>query len=276
MRGRFAPSPTGPLHMGSLVTAVASYLDAKSTGGEWLVRMEDVDAPRTVPGAADGILRSLEVHGLEWDGPVMVQSERHEAYREAIGRLGDHVYPCGCSRRDVAGRYPGTCRAGLSAGRNGRALRLRVPAEPIEFADRLRGTFQESIEDSCGDFVLRRADGMFAYQLAVVVDDIAQGITDVVRGEDLLTSTGRQVYLYHLLGGAPVPRYLHVPLVRDADGRKLSKQTQAPPLDDACAAANVRTAMEFLGHAVPAGSPREMLAWGAAHWDALLMQLPNL
>ena len=228
--------------------------------------MEDVDTPRTAPGAADAILRSLEVHGFEWDGPVMVQSQRFDAYRDALRQLGDRVYPCGCSRRDVVtGTYPGTCRAGLPEGRTPRAFRLRVPATPIEFSERLHGRMAESLEQSCGDFVLLRADGIFAYQLAVVVDDIAQGITDVVRGEDLLNSTARQVYLCQLLGGQ-VPRYLHVPVVRDSSGEKLSKQTHAPPLDDTRPSQSLWRAFEFLSHRPPeelrGASPRKLLDWG--------------
>ena len=269
LRGRFAPSPTGPLHFGSLVAAVASYLDAKSAGAEWLVRMEDVDTPRSVPCAAESILRSLEAHGMEWDGPVVAQSQRLNLYREALRQLGDRVYPCGCSRRNVAGAYPGTCRAGLATNRRASAFRLRVPADPIEFADRLRGPISESLEQSCGDFVLLRADGIFAYHLAVVVDDIDQDITDIVRGADLLDSTARQVYLYSLLG-VDVPRYLHVPVVCSPNGEKLSKQTHAPALDDRLASASLREAFEFLSHPLPpelqAASPRELLQWGIQNW----------
>jgi glutamyl-Q tRNA(Asp) synthetase len=280
-RGRFAPSPTGPLHLGSLVTAVASYLDAKALGGQWLVRIEDVDTPRTVPGAADAILRSLEAHGLEWDGAsgVMVQSQRIDAYREALAQLGAHVYPCGCSRREIASgtageiRYPGICRAGLPAGREARAYRVRVPDDrTIAYEDRLIGKRYESLETTCGDFVLLRADGIFAYQLAVVVDDAEQGITDVVRGVDLLDSTARQVYLYELLGSRPVPKYLHVPVVREpVSGEKLSKQTNAPPLDDLRASDSLWLALEFLSQDPPAdlrrARPTELLGWGVAHWN---------
>ena len=255
--------------MGSLVTALASYLDAKAAGAEWIVRIEDVDTPRTVPGAADSILRSLDAHGLEWDGPVIFQSERSGAYHQALRRLGDRVYPCGCSRRDVMGKYPGTCREGLG-GRPARSFRLRVPSQPISYTERLLGRITESLAETCGDFVLLRADGVSAYQLAVVVDDIAQGITDVVRGADLLESTGRQVYLYGLLG-ATVPRYLHVPVVCDAAGEKLSKQTRAPALEDGRAGESLEWAFDFLGNNLPkelcGGSPREMLEWGIQAWD---------
>jgi len=271
-RGRFAPSPTGPLHFGSLVAALASYLDGKAVGAEWLVRMEDVDAPRTVPGAADAILRSLEAHGFEWDGPVMVQSQRLDAYQDALARLEPAVYPCGCSRRDVAGRYPGTCRTGLPEGRRARAIRLRVPDDrPIRFHDRLRGSISESLDQTCGDFVLLRADGIFAYQLAVVADDASQGITDIVRGADLLDSTARQVYLYELLNAQPIPRYLHIPVVVDAKGEKLSKQTGALALDDAKASHSLWQALDFLKQSPPeelsAAPPRTLLRWGIENWN---------
>ena len=271
IKGRFAPSPTGPLHFGSLVAAVASFVDARAAGGHWLVRIEDVDTPRTVIGAADTILRSLEAHGLHWDGPVMVQSKRSDAYGEALARLGAAIYPCGCSRRDVLGRYPGTCRTGVADARKASALRLRVPHNrPIAFTDRLRGVITEALDQTCGDFVLRRADGIYAYQLAVVVDDAAQGITDVVRGSDLLDSTARQVYLYEALGASPIPRYLHLPIVCDPSGVKLSKQTGAPALDDADASGSLWRALEFLNQSPPLelrrDSPQALLAWAIRNW----------
>lgn len=225
-RGRFAPSPTGPLHFGSLVAAVASYLDARAHGGEWLVRMEDVDKPRERAGAADAILADLKFFGFQWDGPVMYQSQRTDAYREALERLkaAGAVYPCGCSRKEIEGdRYPGTCARGLPPGKIARAWRVRGE----------------------GDFVVLRADGFFAYQLAVVVDDAAQGITDVVRGADLLDSTPRQNHLQRLLGYS-VPRYRHVPVVLAADGQKLSKQTGAAALDRQRVGQLLWGALEFL------------------------------
>ena len=276
-RGRFAPSPTGPLHFGSLVTAVASYLDAKSMGGEWLVRMEDVDIFRTVPEADALILQSLEAHGLEWDGEAMVQSERTGVYRSAFQHLGTHVYPCGCSRKIIAdlgeGRYPGTCRRGLAPGVTARSYRLIVSDDRlIEFHDRLQGSFQESLAKTCGDFVILRADRIFAYQLAVVVDDAAQRITDVVRGADLLDSTARQVYLHELLGFQPIPRYLHLPVVCDQFGKKLSKQTNAPPLNNSRAAESLWKTLYCLSQRPPVelrgAPPRELLAWGIRNWDA--------
>lgn len=242
--GRFAPSPTGPLHKGSLVAALASYLDAKAHQGKWLVRIEDIDEARTVPGAAESILQCLAAFAMQWDGEVVWQSKRKALYEAAFARLGSHVYACGCTRREIADSrigiasdgaavYPGTCRLGLAAGKTARAYRLRVPdhaSADISFEDRWMGRVTQNLATEVGDFVLKRADGFWAYQLAVVVDDAEQGITDVVRGADLLDSTPRQIYLQHLLG-APTPRYLHVPVVVNAAGEKLSKQTGAQPLD---------------------------------------------
>lgn len=269
-RGRFAPSPTGPLHQGSLVAAVASYLDARRQGGRWLVRMEDVDEPRSVPGAADRILRTLEAFGLVWDEPVVYQSRRKELYRAALERLRQvgHVYPCGCTRKEIADSvsgqggevpYPGTCRNGLAPGRTARAWRVRVADETIAYVDRAQGPQSQNLERAVGDFVLLRADGYFAYQLAVVVDDADQGITDVVRGADLLDSTPRQIYLQQLLGYA-MPRFLHVPLVRNEAGEKLSKQTRAAAVEPSGGA--LREALRFLGEEPPPDlTPAELLPW---------------
>ena len=242
--GRFAPSPSGPLHKGSLVAALASYLDAKAHDGKWLVRIEDVDEARTVPGAAEAILRCLATFGMQWDGEVVWQSRRKALYEAAFARLGSHAYACGCTRREIADSrvgiasdgaavYPGTCRPGLASGKSARAWRLRVPEHAsahVRFEDRRMGTVTQNLASEVGDFVLKRADGFWAYQLAVVVDDAEQGVTDVVRGADLLDSTPRQIYLQHLLG-VPTPRYLHVPVVSNAQGEKLSKQTGAQALD---------------------------------------------
>jgi glutamyl-Q tRNA(Asp) synthetase len=249
--GRFAPSPTGPLHIGSLVAAMASYLDAKVHRGQWLVRIEDVDKDRNVPGADQHILASLQRCGMQWDGEVVWQTQREELYEAALRQLGGNVYPCGCSRREIAdsqlrlGRngnallvYPGTCRDGLAPGKPARALRLRTPQQPhriVSFTDRWAGEYSQDITAEAGDFVIRRADGFWAYQLAVVVDDAAQGITDIVRGADLLDSTPRQLYLQELLG-LPHPRYLHVPVVLNQDGEKLSKQTGAQAFDNGASA----------------------------------------
>lgn len=237
------------------MAAVASYLDARAhPGGRWLVRIEDVDAPRTVPGAASGILRALEAFGFEWDGEVVYQSTRGDAYQAALADLQSRglVFGCGCTRKEIeaAGPYPGTCRAGVPAGRPARAWRLRVTGDQIAYVDRWQGPQQERLTETCGDFVLRRADGYWAYQLAVVVDDAWQGVTDVVRGVDLMESTARQIRLQRCLGLA-TPRYLHVPVVLAADGQKLSKQTGAQPLDPARPAAQLRDAFAFLGFILP-------------------------
>jgi glutamyl-Q tRNA(Asp) synthetase len=255
--GRFAPSPTGPLHFGSLVAALASYMEARAARGKWLLRMEDLDHPREQPGAADAILRALERLGFEWDGPVLRQSTRLERYRavlEDLRRRG-FAYPCGCSRKELedsalaidgARVYPGTCRPGLAPGKSARALRLRTHAAPIGFYDRVQGEIVQRVEREVGDFVLQRADGVYAYQLAVVVDDLDQGVSDVVRGADLLDSTARQILLQRILG-ASQPRYAHVPVAVNAAGEKLSKQTGAAPLDLVDPKRELARARRFLG-----------------------------
>jgi glutamyl-Q tRNA(Asp) synthetase len=280
VRGRFAPSPTGQLHFGSLVAAAASFLDARSRGGEWLVRIEDLDPPREVPGAADAILRTLAACGLDWDGEVIYQSTRRERYAAALERLASAglAYGCACTRSEIATLartgidgpvYPGLCRNGIAAGRTARSWRLRVPAGPIEVRDDCFGTLAQDVAQEVGDFVLRRADGWFAYQLAVVVDDAAQGITRVVRGADLLDSTQRQVLLQRLLGLA-TPAYLHVPAAVGAAGAKLSKQTFARPIERAQAAPALVAALDFLGQAPPAELEDErvpaIVDWAIAHW----------
>jgi glutamyl-Q tRNA(Asp) synthetase len=269
-RGRFAPSPTGPLHFGSLVAAAASWLDARAAGGEWLLRMEDLDTPRCVPGAADDILRTLEACGLTWDGEVEWQSRRLEAYREVLKYLvkEGRAYPCGCTRKEVAdvtgeGRYPGTCRGGLGAGRAARAWRLRVAPGVVSFEDRVQGRQEQEVERECGDFVLLRADGIFAYQLAVVVDDAWQGVTDVVRGADLLSSTPRQMVLQEALG-VGTPRYLHVPVAANRAGEKLSKQTRAR----AAGVGDLRAVLGFLGLEAPDLEGGELLRWAVGAWEA--------
>jgi glutamyl-Q tRNA(Asp) synthetase len=256
---------------------VASYVDARAAKGQWLVRIEDIDTPRCVPGATDAILRALEAYALEWDEPVLHQSSRLGAYRAALDRLkaDDHVFGCVCTRRDLSesGLYPGTCRNGLPPGASPRAWRLRVPAEPITYLDRLQGTRTESLTETSGDFVLLRADGIFAYQLAVVVDDAHQNISDVVRGADLLDSTARQIHLQRVLSYA-TPSYLHIPVVVDEKGEKLSKQTLAAPipLDEPKPA--LHRALAFLGHTPPAGlSKKDMLRWAAANWN--LARIPT-
>jgi glutamyl-Q tRNA(Asp) synthetase len=281
-RGRFAPSPTGPLHFGSLVAAVGSYLQARAHGGEWWVRIEDIDPPRTVAGAADDILRSLERLGMHWDGAVLYQSLRTEAYNAAIEKLrsAGALYACGCSRSEIEDSslrgvegpiYPGTCRAGLAPGRTARALRVRTEGARTRFEDRWQGAIESDIERAFGDFVVRRADGLFAYQLAVVVDDAALGVTEVVRGADLLLSTPRQLHLQHLLG-LPTPRYGHLPVAVNAQGAKLSKQTGAKPLADEPALPLLRRALVFLGQSAPAELEQGELAsfwrYAIAYWDA--------
>lgn len=257
--GRFAPSPTGPLHFGSLVAALASYLAARSAGGKWLLRMEDVDQPREQPGAADDILRALDKLGLAWDGPVIYQSTRLERYRAVIDDLARRgfAYPCACTRRELEDSalaidgsriYPGTCRRGLAPGKAARSVRARTHGAPIGFADAVQGWLEQRVETEVGDFVLLRADGITAYQLAVVVDDLDQGITDVVRGADLLDSTARQIHLQRLLG-ARTPRYAHVPVVVNAAGEKLSKQTGARALDLSHPQAELARARRFLNQA---------------------------
>ena len=281
VRGRFAPSPTGPLHFGSLVAAVGSYLSARSQGGEWLVRMEDLDPPREVKGAADDILRTLEAYGFEWHGAVMYQSRRRDAYEAALETLqrSGALYPCGCTRKEIADSsiagieglvYPGTCRGGLAAGRSARALRVRTDHAVIDFEDRAQGRQHVALEREIGDFVARRADGFYAYQLAVVVDDAEQGITEIVRGADLLTSTACQIYLQQLLG-LPTPGYLHVPAAVNDQGEKLSKQTFAKPLPRAKPVAVLRQTLNFLGQdSLPdAGESSLASFWAAAMaaWD---------
>lgn len=255
MRGRFAPSPTGPLHLGSLVAALASYLDARAHGGQWLVRVEDIDPPREVPGAADTILRQLTDHGLAWDGPVLYQGRRMAIYRETVQRLltAGQAYPCNCSRQrlqSLDGVYDGHCRyRGLEPA--GCAVRLFVPDDTlIAFNDRLQGPQQQNLNLMSGDFVIWRRDGLPAYQLAVTLDDALQGITRVIRGSDLLESTGRQIFLMRLLGHEP-PQYGHVPLVLNAEGQKLSKQNLAPSLDEHPPTDNLHRALDWLGVDTP-------------------------
>jgi glutamyl-Q tRNA(Asp) synthetase len=257
VRGRFAPSPTGPLHFGSLVAAVGSYLSARAQGGTWLVRMEDLDPPREAKGAADDILRTLEAYGFEWDGEILYQSRRRDAYEAALDALRRQgaLYACGCTRKEIADSsvhgiegpvYPGTCRAGLAAGRSARALRVRTDKAVIAFDDRAQEKQQSHLEREIGDFVVRRADGFYAYQLAVVVDDAEQSITEIVRGADLLTSTPRQIHLQHLLGFV-TPSYLHLPAALNTQGEKLSKQTRAVALARTDPVPVLWQALAFLG-----------------------------
>jgi glutamyl-Q tRNA(Asp) synthetase len=276
-RGRFAPSPTGPLHFGSLVGALASYLDARAHGGAWLVRIEDIDGPRTVPGADRQILATLERFGMRPDEPPVWQSARTALYVGAFERLeaAGLAYPCGCTRKEIADSlasaharhttlaYPGTCRQGL-AGKPARAWRLRVPdgaAALVTFEDRWQGRQTQNLATEVGDFVLKRADGQWAYQIAVVVDDADAHVTHVVRGADLLDSTARQIYLQRCIGLA-TPAYLHVPVVLDAHGDKLSKQTGATALDASPPLPTLQAAARHLGLAPTSG------AWSCTTLDA--------
>ena len=280
-RGRFAPSPTGPLHFGSLVAALGSYLDAKHHRGIWLVRIEDLDTPRTVKGAADEILGTLEAYGLHWDEDIIYQSQRTAAYEAAFHRLkvAGSVYPCACSRKEIADSalqrgdelvYPGTCRKGMAQGKTARAWRVRVNDTCITFSDRMQGIISQDLATEAGDFVVLRADGLFAYQLAVIVDDAAQGINDVVRGADLLFSTPRQIYLQRLLG-LPTPAYMHLPVVVNSQGEKLSKQTLAQPVRDNNPAFTMFDALVFLRQQPPAelrlDTIEEILGWAIANWQ---------
>jgi glutamyl-Q tRNA(Asp) synthetase len=264
---------------------VGSYLDARSNQGTWLVRMEDLDPPREKPGAADDILRTLEAFGFEWDEDVIYQSRRLSAYQDALQGLRTQriVYPCSCTRREIneagiAGlegtRYPGTCRAGLRIDRPARAMRVRTDDEPIGFNDLVCGPVEQNLELQVGDFVVRRRDGLFAYQLAVVIDDAFQGITRIVRGSDLLVSTPRQIYLQRLLT-LPTPSHAHLPLVLDSQGQKLSKQDGALPVQKKAPLPALLAALEFLKQPRPPERPTglaEFWDWALKHWDIRTLQ----
>jgi glutamyl-Q tRNA(Asp) synthetase len=278
-RGRFAPSPTGSLHLGSLIAALASFLDARHCGGRWLVRMEDLDPPREEPGAADSILNSLQCHGLHWDGEVLYQSTRSVAYAAALAVLaqGDHLFFCDCSRANLEpdGVCRGACRTRQKDMAGPRAIRTIVPPDcEIGFADMVQGPQRTALGAALADFVVRRKDGLYAYQLAVVVDDAAQGITHVVRGSDLLDSTPRQIFLQQRLAYA-TPRYAHLPVITTGQGQKFSKQNHAPALDNEQAADNLRSALRFLQQPDPPltlTSAEPLLAWAIEHW--VLQQVP--
>ena len=268
--GRFAPSPTGELHFGSLVAAIASCFQARSRGGDWLVRMEDIDPPREVPGSADRILEDLGRFGLRHDGPVLYQSTRTQAYADARDRLlaEGKAFWCGCSRADLpdSGIYPGTCRDGLPPGKEPRAVRLRVDDDPVCFTDLIQGPIRESLRETCGDFVIWRADGLPAYQLAVVVDDAFQQVSEVVRGADLLDSTCRQIYLQQSMA-LPTPVYAHHPVAVDSEGRKLSKRLGSDPLARRETATALAVALGFLGQPCPAGmGVEDLLHWTLDNW----------
>jgi glutamyl-Q tRNA(Asp) synthetase len=275
--GRFAPSPTGELHFGSLIAALASYLQVKSRGGQWLVRIEDIDPPREVPGSASRILADLQQFGLMPDQPVLYQSRRTEAYDDAIGQLLDskQAYWCGCSRSELpsSGIYPGTCSQGLPAGKSPRSVRLRAHNVYIGFTDLIQGPIEENLSETVGDYVIRRADGLAAYQLAVVVDDAFQGVTEVVRGADLLDSTARQIHLQHCLG-LTTPEYAHHPVAIGEDGQKLSKRLGSDPIAASTPEQVLELTLEFLGHRCPPGMDRTgLLNWALDNWQ--LSKIPR-
>jgi len=280
--GRFAPSPTGPLHFGSLVSALASYLDAKANNGQWLVRMEDLDPPREQAGAASAILQSLDEHGLHWDGEVVYQSQRSDAYHACLNALlqSSLAYPCTCSRQDLTamgGIYDGRCRNRHATSEQIFSLRLKLYDLPhrhtsdlIQFDDLIQGTQTQNLRSHAGDQILKRRDGYYAYQLAVVVDDIAQGITHIIRGSDLLEVTGRQLFFFDVLD-APRPQFGHVPLVIQANGQKLSKQNHAKPIDSMLASRNLWRGLVFLGQKPPAdlagAAVDNVLDWALGNWQ---------
>ncbi|HEU4622963.1 MAG TPA: tRNA glutamyl-Q(34) synthetase GluQRS [Burkholderiaceae bacterium] len=288
--GRFAPSPTGPLHIGSLATALACACDALAHGGHWILRIEDLDPPREVEGATVAIIHALDTCGFRWHGDIVYQSRRGAAYTEALERLVAQqlVYPCGCTRREVEEHsvrrtfdgepvYIGRCARGLPEDRSARSMRMRMPDTIVRFHDRWVGTQHENPARETGDIVLKRADGYWAYHLAVVVDDLEAGINHIVRGDDLLHATARQIVIHQALGGA-VPSYLHVPIVRNAMGEKLSKQTHAPAVNSGDALAELERAARHLGLALAPGRTlhdfwlRAPDAWAsllAAHGTAL-------
>ncbi|MCD9464269.1 tRNA glutamyl-Q(34) synthetase GluQRS [Photobacterium phosphoreum] len=278
--GRFAPSPSGPLHFGSLIAALGSYLQAKSQQGKWIVRIEDLDPPREMLGAANDILRTLEAFGFMWDGDIMYQSLRHDAYHAQIDAwlAQGNAYYCQCSRKDIkqtGGFYPGTCRTLNQRHSNG-AVRLQVDTPITHFDDLLHGHIELPFALAREDFIIRRRDGLFAYNLAVVLDDIEQGITEVVRGADLIEPTGRQIGLYRQLGH-PEVSYLHLPLAITDNGNKLSKQNHAPAIDKHNPRPALMAALRFLGFSPPTElvteSVEQILQWGITHWQ--LKQLPK-
>jgi glutamyl-Q tRNA(Asp) synthetase len=287
-KGRFAPSPTGPLHFGSLVAAVGSYLESRCNDGQWLLRMEDLDPPREQPGAADNILHTLEGFGFEWDDEVVYQSQRHSAYEAALEQLeqSGQLYPCTCSRREITKQgisntygtiYPGTCRDPANRDSNKAfALRLRTDNETINFHDHIQGQFEQKLAAEIGDFMLKRRDGYYAYHLAVVIDDAEQNITHIIRGNDLLDSTPRQIYLQQQLN-LPTPNYLHLPMAINDQGQKLSKQTHAKAIEIEHAPLLVWQALNFLGQQPPQELSTESLAtiwnWAFANWQ--LKKIPK-
>lgn len=278
--GRFAPSPSGPLHFGSLIAALGSYLQARANNGKWLVRIEDIDPPREVAGAADAILKTLEAYGLHWDDSLLYQHDRYDAYQAQIDAwlATGEAYYCQCTRRqikDAGGLYPGTCRH-RTLGNEGSAVRVCIDNPVTEFVDIKHGVMSLDPAMAAEDFIIKRRDGLFAYNLAVVLDDIYQGITEVVRGADLIEPTGRQVSLYQKLGASQVS-YLHLPLALNSDGNKLSKQNHAPAIDNVRPGPAMEAALTFLGHPPPKelhGAPvTDLLQWGIENWQ--ISKLPS-
>ncbi len=286
-RGRFAPSPTGPLHAGSILAALASYLDARARKGAWLVRIEDLDPPRETKAAAADILRTLEALGLTWDESVVYQSQRSAAYEAALTQLDTQqlLYACNCSRQKLAGAtvYPGWCREHHILRGSATALRCKVTEAQVAFTDRLQGPYAQQLAQDVGDFIVHRRDGLFAYQLAVVVDDAWQNITDIVRGIDLIDSTPRQIFLQQQLG-YPTPRYAHVPIVVNAEGQKLGKQQYAEAVDGTRPGPVLFRTLQRLRQQPEPGlaqaPPAEILAWATENWRpqnlAGLKQIPEI
>lgn len=286
--GRFAPSPTGPLHFGSLMAAVASYLEAKTQQGQWLVRIEDVDQTRNVKGMATHILQTLEAFGFEWDGTIVSQSQRTLLYENALQLLQDkqYIYPCTCTRKEIADSnpllgidgtiYPKTCLIQPLKPNTAPAWRIKTDPVTLSFNDSIQGRVSQTLSQDIGDFILKRADGLFSYQLAVVVDDAEQNITHIVRGADLLASTPRQIYLQQLLN-LPTPHYTHIPIATNCQGEKLSKQTLATAIDAKQAPHLIFSVLTLLNQSPPTtiknATLNEMWRWAVEHWN--LNQVPN-
>lgn len=288
--GRFAPSPTGPLHFGSMVAALGSFLQARNLDGTWLLRIEDIDPPREVPGASYQILRLLESYKLFWDNEVLYQSTRTDAYLDALSDLSSRnlLYDCGCTRKEICDAgitsrygsvYAGICREGLKKGKQPRTLRVKTHNTPIEFADKILGPYSQTLEIDFGDFIVRRADNLFAYQLAVVVDDGEQGVTEIVRGSDLLDNTPRQIHLQRLLN-IDTPSYAHLPIALNSQGQKLSKQTGARSVEDSRPQEVIISVMSFLGLEPPKEleecSIDDILMWGIRNWDLNKVPVRNI
>ena len=277
--GRFAPTPSGPLHFGSIIAALGSYLQARKHQGKWLVRIEDIDQPRTKPGAEKQILKQLERLGMNWDDRILSQSKRTTLYQSALEKLDSEslVFPCSCTRKEILSNpYPGTCRKSPVTIKTNPSYRLITNNSLISIKDRLQGVYSQRLETDVGDFIIKRADGLFAYHLAVVVDDAEQGVTEIVRGNDLLDSTPRQVYLQRLLG-LPTPAYLHLPLAIDSAGNKLSKANEAEAANTNDPVVTLLQALSFLGQNPPtqlsSSTVESVLEWAIKNWD--IKKLPK-